>query len=148
MRKKNNKKKQPSHSARTSHQKECHPCNTRDHIRSRSHPLFWYDYQRSLVTMRQKSQAVRRYSETKERGTIAQQMQEIRLELDLNMATDTAQSWLGFLDDETPWEGRDGMVDSTSGVVDRRGEEGWRQIKETKRCWAGRGGRSGAFVWE
>lgn len=63
-------------------------------------------------------------------------MQEIRLELDSNMPTDTAQSWLGFLDDETPGGGREGTVDSTCSV-DRWAEERWRQIKETKRSWAG-----------
>lgn len=46
---------------------------------------------------------------------MAQQMQEIRSELDLCTLTDKAQSWLGFLDDETkPGGGREGTVDSTS----------------------------------
>lgn len=46
-------------------------------------------------------------------------MQEIRLELDLYTLTDKAQSWLGFLDDETKpgrrGRRRDGTVDSTNG---------------------------------
>lgn len=77
-----------------------------------------------------------RYSETEERGTIQQQMQEIRLKLDLYMLTDKAQSWLGFPDDRTKLGGgREGTVDSTSSA-DRWAEERRSQIKETKRSWA------------
>lgn len=77
-----------------------------------------------------------RYSETEQRGTIQQQMQEIRLKLDLYMLTDKTQSWLGFPDDRTKLGGgREGTVDSTSSA-DRWAEERRSQIKETKGSWA------------
>lgn len=63
-------------------------------------------------------------------------MRAIRLELDLYPLTDKAQSWSGFLDDETtPGGGRVGTVDSTSSG-DRRAGDRCRQIKETKRSCA------------